>query len=116
MTVTIGIKKLNFQTRILFVSLHSMETEQERPERLERLGLEKEKKQRKYKDMCARIEPLRLEKEKKEQEFEDLLWEVHKDKPYDTINPTKSPEKSAVFWTLRVRAYKDHLKQFENQT
>ena len=61
-----------------------------------------------------RLEQLRIEKEKKEQEYEDLLWEMHKDKPYDATNPTKLHEESAVFWILRVRAYKEHLKQFEN--
>ena len=53
MTVMIGIKKLNFPTRISFEVLLDMETEQERAERLERLWLEKEKIQQEYKDLCT---------------------------------------------------------------
>ena len=66
-------------------------------------------------ERTERQERLRLEQEKKEQEYEDLLWKLHKDKPYEVFNPAQTHEESVAFWTLRVRAYNEHLKQFENQ-
>lgn len=50
-----------------------------------------------------------------EKEHESKWWYVpRKEEPLPP--PTMTHEESVAFWAERVRAYKAHIKQFENQS
>lgn len=90
---------------------------------LETVRLERKKLFTEFKELTIRIHELEAARESlkgaletKSQEFEDLVWEMYKDGTYyiNLDEPTKTEEESEIFWALRVRAYKEYNKQFEN--